>query len=215
MTKHIPTTTVFLDIGGVVLDNGWDHLSRRRAAKHFKLNWMEMEHRHILNVSLFEEGRLTMDDYLGRVIFHEKRSFTRAEFQGFMFAQSKPFPDMIDLIRQLKKKYGLKVIVLSNESRELNAHRIRTFKLDEFVDVFISSCFVRLRKPDSEIFRMALDIAQTAGRHIIYIENTSMFVQIAERFGIRGILHANYSSTCAKLASFGLRPDEKVFHEAK
>jgi len=72
------------------------------------------------------------------------------------------------------------------------------------VDAFISSCFVRLRKPDADIFKLALDIAQTPVCEIIYIENTPLFVQIAEGMGIRSILHTDYKSACTKLASFGL-----------
>ncbi len=122
-----------------------------------------------------------------------------------MFAQSTPYPEMIELVRQLKAKYGLKIIVLSNEARELNAYRIRTFKLDGFIDAFVSSCFVHLRKPDADIFRLALDIAQTPARQIIYIENTAMFVQIADGMGIRGILHTDCRSTRAQLSAFGLQ----------
>ena len=121
-----------------------------------------------------------------------------------MFAQSKSYAEMIELVRSLKAKYGLKIIVVSNESRELNTYRIRQFKLDGFVDAFISSCFVRLRKPDADIFKLALDIAQTPTRQIVYIENTPLFVQIAEGIGIRSILHTDYKSTRAKLASLGL-----------
>ena len=122
-----------------------------------------------------------------------------------MFAQSKPFTKMIDLVRNLKARHGLRITVVSNESRELNAHRIREFKLDRFVDTFVSSCFVHARKPDEEMFRLALDISQAPIRNVLYIENTPMFVQIAEGLGIRSILHTDYKSTCAKLASFGLR----------
>jgi len=104
--------------------------------------------------------------------------------------------------------------VVSNESREVNAFRIRKFKLDQFVDTFISSCFVHIRKPDVDIFRFALDIAQAPAQHVVYIENTPMFVQIAEGLGIRSILHTDYKSTCSKLASFGLRSDKGVDHEA-
>ncbi len=93
-----------------------------------------------------------------------------------MFAQSKSYPAMIELVRRLKECYGLKIVVVSNEARELNLHRIKTFKLDEFVDTFISSCFVNLRKPDVDIFRLALDIAQASAGQVIYIENTPMFV---------------------------------------
>jgi putative hydrolase of the HAD superfamily len=115
---------------------------------------------------------------------------------------------MIELVANLKARYGLKVVVVSNESREVNAYRIRAFKLDRLVDTFISSCFVHMRKPDVDIFRLALDIAQAPPSQIVYIENTPMFVQIAEGLGIRTILHVDLKSTCAKLSSFGLQVDE-------
>ena len=208
-------TCLFLDIGGVLLTNGWDHYARRRAATKFKLQLAEMEDRHHLTFDTYEEGKLTLEEYLGRVVFYEKRPFTRVQFEKFMFAQSKPYLQMIELVRQLKERYGLKIVVVSNEARELNSHRIRRFKLGRFVDFFISSCFVHLRKPDVDIFRVALDIAQVPANQIVYIENTPMFVQIAEGLRIQSILHSNYRSTCAKLASFGLPNDEGVNHEIR
>jgi putative hydrolase of the HAD superfamily len=213
MKKATAITCVFLDIGGVLLTDGWDHHARKRAAVNFKLEFAEMEDRHHLNFYTYEEGKLTLEEYLGRVVFHEKRSFTRAQFRRFMFAQSKPYPEMIELAARLKVRHGLKIAVVSNEARELNEYRIRKFKLDRFVDFFISSCFVHVRKPDADIFRLALDIAQVPAPQVVYIENTPMFVQIAEGLGIRSILHTDYRSTCAKLASFGLQNDEGVVHE--
>jgi putative hydrolase of the HAD superfamily len=207
MKKSIPVTCLFVDIGGVLLTNGWDHQARKRAAKHFKLNWAEMQERHELNFEIQESDKISFREYLDRVVFYEKRPFTRAEFRQFMFAQSKPFTEMIELVRNLKAIYKLKVFVVSNEAREVNAYRIRQFKLDRFVDAFISSCFVHLRKPDADIFRLALDIAQVPAREIVYIENTPLFVQVAENFGIRSILHTDYKSTAAKLAAFGLQPE--------
>ena len=204
MKKAIPITTLFLDIGGVLLTNGWDHQARRRAAKNFKLDLAEMEDRHHLTFDTYEEGNLTLEEYLGRVIFYQKRPFSRAQFRRCMFAQSKPYPAMIAMIARLKARYGLKIAVVSNEARELNTHRIRTFKLARLVDFFVSSCFVHIRKPDADIFRLALDIAQTPAEQVIYIENTPMFVQIAEGLGIRSILHTDYNSTRAKLSEFGL-----------
>jgi putative hydrolase of the HAD superfamily len=204
MKKALPITCLFVDIGGVLLTDGWDHHARKRAANHFKLNWDEMQERHSLNFNIYEEGKLTLEEYLTWVVFYQKRTFTRTTFRRFMFAQSKPFNEMIQLVRELKAKFGLKVFVLSNEAREVNAYRIHKFKLDGFVDAFISSCFVHLHKPDAEIFRLALDIAQMPTRQIVYIENTPMFVQIAEDMGIRSILHTDYKSTRAQLAAFGL-----------
>jgi putative hydrolase of the HAD superfamily len=205
MKKATGITCLLVDVGGVLLTNGWDHHARRRAAKNFQLPWAEMEERHRLVFETHEEGKLTFEEYLGWVVFYQKRPFTRSQFRRFMCAQSKPYPKMIDLVAQLKIRHGLKVAVVSNESREVNGHRIRKFRLDRLVDTFISSCFVHIRKPDADIFRLALDIAQAPAQHVVYIENTPMFVQIAEGLGIRSILHTDYKSTCAKLASFGLQ----------
>ena len=199
---------VFLDIGGVLLSDGWDHHARKRAAKHFKLEWADMEERHALNFETHEEGRLAFKDYLDRVVFYQERPFTRAEFRTFMCDQSKPYTEMLKLVMRLKARYGLKITVVSNEARELNAYRIQKFKLNRFVDAFISSCFVQLRKPDVAIFRLALDVSLAPARKTVYIENTPMFVQIAERLGIRSILHADYRTTCAKLAALGLQTEE-------
>jgi putative hydrolase of the HAD superfamily len=212
MKRRAPITALFVDIGGVLLTDGWDHDARKRAATNFKLELAEMEDRHHLTFDTYEEGKLTLEEYLDRVVFYQKRPFTRARFRRFMFAQSKPYPEMISLVAQLKGRHGVKVAVVSNEGRELNAYRIRKFKLDGFVDAFISSCFVHVRKPDADIFRLALDIAQVPAGQVVYVDNTPMFVQIAEGLGIRSILHTDYRSTCAKLASLGLQNDEGGCH---
>lgn len=201
MKETSTVTCLFIDIGGVLLSNGWDHRARKRAARNFKLEFAELEERHHLTFGTYEEGKLSLKEYFDRVVFYRKRSFTRDQFRRFMFAQSKPYPNMIKLIAQLKVSHKLKIIAVSNEARELNGYRIRTFKLGAFVDAFISSCYVHVRKPDTEIFQLALDIAQTPAEQVVYIENTPMFVQIAEGLGMRGVLHTGYKSTRMKLAS--------------
>ena len=211
--KTASMSALFLDIGGVLLTNGWGHDSRQLAAKEFSLDVTDMETRHHLNFATLEEGKLTLAEYLSRVVFYQQRPFAPGQFQEFMFAQSKPYPPMIALIRQLKAKYGLKIVVVSNEGRELNAHRVQKFKLDGFVDAFISSCFVHVRKPDADIFRLALDISQVPASQVVFIDNTPMFVQIAEELGMQGILHTDYNATYAKLASLGLHKDTGAIQE--
>jgi len=212
MKRATSITTLFLDIGGVLLTNGFDHAARGRAAAKFKLQLADLENRHHLTFDTYEEGKLTLQEYLDRVVFYRKRPFTRDRFRRFMFAQSKPYPEMIGLAKQLKARHGLKIAVVSNEARELNEYRIRTFGLAEWIDCFISSCFVHIRKPDADIYRLALDVTQVPAREVVYIENTPMFVQIAEGLGIRSILHTDYKSTARKLASLGLANDAGVTH---
>jgi putative hydrolase of the HAD superfamily len=112
---------------------------------------------------------------------------------------------MIGLVTRLKARHGLKIIAVSNEAREMNAYRIHRFALTALVDAFISSCFVHVRKPDTEIFRLALDVCQAPARQVLFIDDTPMFVAIAQRLGIRSIHHTDYRSTCAQLEAFGLQ----------
>lgn len=197
-------TTLFVDIGGVLLTNGWGKPSRKLAAKKFKLDFEEMEERHHLTFDTYELGKIDLHEYLHRILFYQKRPFTPAQFKQFMFSQSQPYPEMIELICQLKAQHGLKIAVVSNEASELNAYRIKQFKLKNFVDFFISSCYVHFRKPDPDILRIALNISQTPIEQIIYIEDRAMFVTVAEDLGIKSIHHTDYQSTCAQLAEFGL-----------
>lgn len=205
-------STLFLDIGGVLLSDGWDHHSRQDAAKKFKLDYDEMESRHRINFETYELGLMTLATYLERVVFYQSRDFSLDEFTKFMFQQSIPHAKMISLFINLKKKYGLKVAAISNEARELNEYRIKKFKLNDFIDFFISSSFVNLRKPDVAIFKMALDIAQVNPGESVYIDNEPQFVKIGESFGIKGITHTDYDSTIEQLKLLGLNitpdPDE-------
>ncbi|MDR3712963.1 MAG: HAD hydrolase-like protein [Puia sp.] len=197
-------TALFLDIGGVMLTNGWDRRARENAAKRFGLDLDELNDRHRMTFDTYESGKLSLDEYLKRAVFYEDRSFTPDGFRQFMFDQSEPYPEMIGLFKALKARYGLKIAVVNNEGRELNEHRIRTFRLNEFVDFFISSCFVHFRKPDADIWKVALDIAQVPLEQVVYIDDRPMFVQVAEGLGLRGICHRKTDQTKAALAAMGL-----------
>ncbi len=201
---HSQITTLFLDIGGVLLTNGWDHNSRQRAADTFGLDYSEMSERHHLTFDTYEEGKLSLDEYLKRVVFYQERSFSLDEFKKFMYAQSKPYPDMIKLIRGLKTQYGLRIATVSNEGRELTMYRVQQFDLRTFVDFFVSSCFVHYRKPDEDIYRIALDISQAQSEQVVYIDDRGMFVEVAREVGLSGILHTGYAATRKSLEELGL-----------
>jgi len=201
---HQKITTIFTDIGGVLLSNGWDRKARAEASALFNLDLTEIEERHHLTFDTYEVGKITLDDYLYRLVFYEARSFSVDDFKAFMFSKSFPYPDMIELIRRLKVKYALKIAVISNEGRELNQYRITTFKLNEFIDFFISSSFVHFRKPDADIFKMAIDISQSDLESSIYIDDRMLFVEIAESLGLKGICHVDFKNTEEQLAKLGL-----------
>ena len=204
MASETKITTLFLDVGGVLLTNGWDRKARTLAVKKFKLDLEEINERHHLTFDTYEAGKLDLNEYLERVIFYEKRNFTKEDFENFMFTQSNTLPKMIDFINSLKKKFNLKVTAVSNEGRELTEYRIKQFKLNEIFDSFVASSFVHFRKPDVDIYKIALDISQVMPQQVAYLDDRLMFVQVARSLGINGIHHKSLSSTKEQLAKLGL-----------
>jgi putative hydrolase of the HAD superfamily len=199
-------SVLFLDIGGLLLTNGWDRGMRRRAADEFGLDFDEMNERHNLTFDTYERGLLTLDEYLRRVVFYQKRAFTLEQFKAYMFSQSQPLHGNIEMFRKIADAHGLKVAAISNEGRELATHRIREFHLTEFIDIFILSSFVRFRKPDEDIYRLALDIAQVSPEHAVYIDDRLLFVEVARSLGIHSIYHEKLDRTLETLEQIGLGP---------
>ena len=197
--NNIPYTTLFLDVGGVLLTNGWDHHLRERAAQKFNLDYAEMNARHALTFDTYEIGKITLDEYLQRIIFYQPRPFSKDEFKDYMFAQPQAFPEMIAFVRELKSRYFFKVVVVSNEGRELMLKRIERFQLKEFVDFFVCSCFVQLRKPDEEIYRIALDLSQVRPEEVIYIDDRPLLAEIGRSMGMQAIQHLSVEQTRKKM----------------
>ncbi len=198
-------SALFLDIGGVLLTNGWDRKIRSQAASKFGLDFDDMDERHHLTFDTYEEGKLTLDEYLDRVVFFQPRAFSRDEFKTFMFENSKPFPEMLSLVREIKERYHLRTVAVSNEGRELTIYRIQKYSLSDILDFFVSSCFVHFRKPDADIYRIALDLVQVPADQIIYVDDRPLFVDVARSLGIKSILHVNVENTRNALKAYELR----------
>lgn len=203
----VRVTALFLDIGDVVLTNGWDRTMRRRAAERFGLDRAERDERHSLFFHAFEEGATSLDEYVARVAFSTARPFTPDEVTAFMFAQSRAYPEMLELAHALKARDHLELVAVTNEGRELNEYRIRTFRLAEMIDSFVSSRFIHSRKPDPQIFRAALDISQVPPAQVADLDDRKPFVEVACDLGMHGIHHTGYASTRAGPAARGLSAD--------
>lgn len=195
--------SLFLDIGGVLISNGWDRYARQKAITKFKLDPDELSDRHHIFFETYEAGKLTLKEYISNVIFYKTRSFTEADFVNFMYGQSKRVKDSIEYFMAVKKKYKLNVIALSNEGRELNEYRIKTFDLDKLFNSFVSSCYVHLRKPDKEIFRMACDISFTEPQQALFIDDRIIHVEIAQSLGINAIQFKSLKETKKLMGSYG------------
>ena len=178
---------IFWDVGGVLLTNAWDHTERAAALEHFRLDEKEFHGRHEMVVSSFEHGEISLDEYLDRTIFYRSRSFTREEFRDYMLSLSRPMTDVLTFARDLAASGKYFMGTINNESRELNLHRIKKFGLRDIFRVFVSSCFVGLRKPESGIYRLALEITQINPEECCFIDDRALNLECAARLGMRTI----------------------------
>ena len=186
---------LFLDVGGVLLTNGWGHESRQLAAKTFEIDYAEMEALHNLIFNIYEIGKITLDEYLDMVVFNHPRNFTREDFKAFIFSESKELPDLLQWLIEWKKDCGFRIMSINNEGKELNDYRIKKFGLHQCFDAFISSCEVGMRKPDPSIFKLAMGIAQAKPDQCYYFDDRAMLVEAARTTGINVYQHKDFEST--------------------
>jgi putative hydrolase of the HAD superfamily len=179
--------TIFFDIGGVLLTDGWGNDSRRAAAEQFGLDWDDFTDRHEKVAHLIETNRLPLERYLDRVIFDRPRSFSRDEFRAFVFAQSQPKPESLEIVRQLARLKRYFLATLNNEILELNLYRIQHFDLGEYFPVFFSSCFLGLRKPDEAIYRAVLNTTQRTPDECLFIDDREVNLECPRELGLRTI----------------------------
>jgi putative hydrolase of the HAD superfamily len=178
---------IFWDVGGVLLNNAWDHAERAAALEHFQLDPKEFDSRHQLIVSPFENGKISLDEYLDRTVFYRERSFSREEFRGYMFSLSQPKRDVLDFAQTLADSHKYLMSTLNNESRELNLQRIEKFNLRKIFRLFVSSCFVGLRKPESGIYQLALEITQVKPEQCCFIDDRAANLECPAKLGMQTI----------------------------
>ena len=193
---------LFLDIGGVLLTNGWGHLSREKAAREFNIDYTEMNTLHEFIFNIYEIGSINLEQYLDRVVFNHPRDFTKEDFKSFMYAQSVELPGMLQWLIQWKKSgCGFRIISINNEGKELNDYRIKKFKLHQCFDAFISSCEVGMRKPDPGIFKLAMGVARVTPEQCYYFDDRIMLSEAAGQLGINAFHHQGFESSKSILES--------------
>jgi len=197
-------TTLFWDIGGVILTNGWDHNARMEAAQTFGLDWEEFRERHDLSFPAFDAGQITLNQYLDRTLFYRQRPFTREEFTAFMFAQSKEYPETRAVLSEVARTGKYYVASINNEPRELNEYRIEAFHLRKDFQAFFSSCYLNARKPEETIYQIALEVTQRPPENSVFIDDRMLNLENPRRLGMHVVHHQHATQLRADLKALGI-----------
>lgn len=195
---------ILFDIGGVLGTNGWGSGERRDAAATFGLDPDAFEQRHQEAVPTWESGHMSLDDYLDFAVFNVPRTFTRAEFREFMFAQSVAMPEMLALARELAASRLYTMMTLNNESAELNALRIERFGLRPIFSAFLTSCYIGFRKPHGAFYDRALAIAQADPASTVFIDDRDVNLEPVRERGVHTIHATSVESVRDGLIALGI-----------
>jgi len=202
----VPTVhAIFWDVGGVLLSNAWDHTQRMAALEHFRLDEEEFHSRHEMVVSSFERGKISLEEYLDRTVFYRNRPFGRDEFRNYMFSLSQPMPEVLAFARALVDSGKYFMGTINNESRELNSYRIEKYRLREIFRLFVSSCFVGLRKPESGIYRLAIDITQINPEECCFVDDRALNLECAAKLGMHTIQMQTLEQLREDLGKLGVK----------
>jgi len=188
----------------VLLTNAWDRTQRMAALEHFRLDQEEFHDRHEMVVSSFERGKITLEEYLDRTVFYRTRPFTKDAFRDFVYSLSQPFPEVLQFAQGLSDSGKYFMGTINNESRELNYYRIEKYGLRKIFRLFISSCFVGFRKPEKDIYRLALETTQVPAQECCFIDDRSLNLEIAAKLGMHTIEMQEVGQLQADLAKLGV-----------
>ncbi len=197
-------THLFFDVGGVLGSSGWGAEARARAVERFDLDGADFDRRHREVVGRWEEGRLTLDEYLDCTVFDVARPFTKEAFAAFMRDQSRPHPDSIALARALAATGRYRLMTLNNESAELNAHRLRLFGLGPIFAAFFSSCWLGVAKPSRRIFELALALSQAEPSGAVFVDDREQNLAPARALGIHALRFTTVDALRRDLAGLGV-----------
>ena len=202
MTNTNTALTLFWDIGGVLLTNGWDRDQRAGVVSRFGLDASDFAERHKLIISELELGRLSLTEYLDQTVFYQPRDFDREEFWAAIHDQSQPNAEALALAKKLSSHH--RMYSLNNEGLDLNMYRIDTFGLKVFLLGFFTSCYLGVMKPNPAIYRLGVQLAHAEARQCIMIDDRLQNVEAARRTGMQAILFVSAAQLEAELAKLGV-----------
>jgi HAD superfamily hydrolase (TIGR01509 family) len=197
--------TIFWDVGGVLLTNGWDHGQRTRVLGRLGVDLEAYEEVHERANYYWERGLITAKDFFGQTVLGANPELTFDVLWPQVCAESKVLhPECLDLLAELKDQGKYRLATLNNESRELNEYRLDAFKLRTLFDYFICSGYVHEMKPAEGIYRSAIDISGFDARTGLFIDDKEENCEAARAVGLNAIRFVTPGQLREELRGYGV-----------
>ena len=200
-----PIKTIFWDVGGVILTNGWDVDQRTRVLTRLGVDLVEYEARHDAANFYWERGLSTAREFFDRTVFFKPRDFTFEDLWPQVCAESGVLnPECFQILDRMGADGRYRLATLNNESRELNAYRLDTFHLRPYFDYFICSGYVHEMKPHADIYQAAIDISGFPPETALFIDDKPENCEAAVALDMKAIRFESPAQLTQELAQLGI-----------
>jgi FMN phosphatase YigB (HAD superfamily) len=197
--------TIFFDLGGVLLSNGWDQGQRAKVLPKFGVDLAAYEARHDAANYYWERGLKDARWFFDQTVFYKPRKFTFDDLWPEVEGQSSVmFPGTYEVLGKLRGARQYRIATLNNESRELNDYRMKEFRLRDYFDFFICSGYVGEMKPGRTIYQSALDVSGAAAEETLFIDDKEENCAAARAMGMNAIHFVSPEELISELTEFGI-----------
>lgn len=184
--------TLFLDIGGVILDPDKRFWSRLEAEHGIPSGAEELFYGEEGPWHACKTGQITYEDYVLQManrlgMEHSVLAALRAELEWVVIEP------MVEWVRRVKASYGPLIVALSNADTTLE-ERLETLHLTNLFDAVINSARVGLAKPDPEIYRLALTYTQSPPGACLFVDDRERNMPPAQALGIHTVVYRGFEN---------------------
>jgi epoxide hydrolase-like predicted phosphatase len=196
--------SIVFDVGGVLMAD----VPLRKIAEELSLRFSmcdEELHSYLYPTehwTLLTLGKISEDEYWDHFLKASQVDLDKGELKEKVRMALRPIADNVELIPQLKDKYEL--AILSNHAKEWSQFMIKEFDFFRHFHHIIFSCDVGLRKPDPQIYKLAMTKLGCEAEECLFIDDKQRNTDGAQKVGMKTIVLENASRLREELFNFGV-----------
>ena len=112
-----------------------------------------------------------------------------------------PKEDTLEVVRRLRRS-GNRLFVLSNMPSEMADYIRSAYAFWDFFDGTVFSGYVRMVKPDEEMFHYLFSQYRLVPEQTVFIDDSAMNIEAAARLGVQGMLFQDADTLQKKLKPY-------------
>jgi putative hydrolase of the HAD superfamily len=171
-----------------VLTNSDNEVTISRFANYFSVDTEKLRpvfHKFAENM---DDGSETTLQFYQQISEYCERPFVESELRKIHVSSYQPKSGMQDLLRTLKDKYQIALLTNFGDAFDEANQGIWNYNQLFDEDKLFVSCKLKMKKPDEEIYKYAINKLGIEPHEAIFIDDRQENIDAASRLGIKGIL---------------------------